>query len=144
MGVLVKISRISAAVAAAALAAVLGAGSATASPRPAIPRIGDGQQAAGAAAVGGPFESCSAAFVEDNSLLGPAALPVRGDVGHELAGYRRTGNLSPANFLARYYDTGAGSWIYPPDNGFVIKPDGQPEESQATLRPGAGHRPLRQ
>jgi hypothetical protein len=61
---------------------------------------------------------------------------VRGDVGKELAGYRRTGNLSPANFLARYYNTGADSWIYPPDNGFVIKPGGQPEESQATLRPG--------
>jgi Tuberculosis necrotizing toxin len=134
----VKISRISATVAAMALATVLSAGSAAASvsPRLAIPRMGDVQPVVAAVAVGGPFEACSATFFDGNSLLGPADLPVRGPVGEELAGYRRTGSMSPASFLARYYDTGAGSWIYPPDNGFVIKPDGQPEETTATLRPG--------
>lgn len=86
------------------------------------------------------LDECSAAFFDGDPRLGPAGLPVLGIVGVELIGYRRTGNLSPAAFLAQYYNPtangGAGGWIYPPDNGYVIGPNGQPVEWQETLRVG--------
>ncbi|MEP7026572.1 MAG: glycohydrolase toxin TNT-related protein, partial [Actinomycetota bacterium] len=81
---------------------------------------------------------CSSGFFLGNALLGPARLPLLGEVGAELWGYRRTGDLTVHRFLSTYYDptanAGQGSWIYPPDNGYVIGRDGQPEESQRTLR----------
>lgn len=86
------------------------------------------------------LDQCSAAFFDGDPRLGPAQLPVLGIVGIELIGYRRTGRLSPAAFLAQYYDPaangGAGGWIYPPDNGYVIGPNGQPVEWQERLPVG--------
>lgn len=86
------------------------------------------------------LDECSAAFFDGDPRLGPAGLPVLGIVGVELIGYRRTGGLSPATFLAQYYNPtangGAGGWIYPPDNGYVIGANGQPVEWQEGLRVG--------
>jgi hypothetical protein len=86
------------------------------------------------------LDECSAAFFDGDPRLGPAGLPVLGVVGVELIGYHRTGRLSPAAFLAQYYNPtangGAGGWIYPPDNGYVIGPNGQPVEWQQQLRVG--------
>jgi hypothetical protein len=86
------------------------------------------------------LSECSAAFFDGDPRLGPARLPVLGVVGIELTGYRRTGGLSPAAFLAQYYSPtangGSGGWIYPPDNGYVIGKNGQPVEWKEQLRPG--------
>jgi hypothetical protein len=133
----VKISRISAAAAAAALAAVMGALPASAASAAPGGGHAPAPQAPAAGSTGRSLlDQCSAAFFEGDNLLGPAVLPLLGPVGAELFGYRRTGGLSPAHFLAAYYDQGAGSWIYPPDNGYVIGPGGQPEMTQVTLRRG--------
>ncbi|MDH6575435.1 TNT domain-containing protein [Kitasatospora sp. MAP5-34] len=83
-----------------------------------------------------PLDECSAAAFEGDPRLGPEQLPVFGRVGLELWGYQRTGGLPEQSFLATYYDSAAGSWKYPPSNGYVLKADGQPEEFQQTLRPG--------
>jgi hypothetical protein len=88
-----------------------------------------------AAAVAGPSSYvCSAAYYDGNSLLGPQDLPVLGPVGRQLYGYQRTGDQSPAAFLAGFRN--ASGWIYPPDNGYLIAPDGSPVEWTATLYPG--------
>jgi hypothetical protein len=82
-------------------------------------------------------DDCSASYYHGNALLGPASLPTGGPVGRQLAGYRRTGGMSVARFLATYYNpAGSGSWIYPPDNGYVTGPGGKPEESTLRLYKG--------
>ena len=80
-----------------------------------------------------PRDQCSTASYEDNSLLGPARLPVAGAVARQLLGYQRTGWQSPAGFLARYRDS--AGWIYPPDNGYLTIGT-VPLEWTATLKPG--------
>jgi Tuberculosis necrotizing toxin len=90
---------------------------------------------------GGPASECSADFYHGDRRLGPARLPVLGTVGAELRGYQRTGGMSPARFLATYYDPaandGQGGWRYPPpDDGYVITPEGRPLEFPLTLLPG--------
>ncbi|PWI42220.1 TNT domain-containing protein [Streptomyces sp. ICBB 8177] len=84
--------------------------------------------------------TCSAGYFDQDARLGPARLPDRGRVGHQLIGYRRTGGLGDRAFLARYYDaaanSGQGGWIYPPANGYVTRPDGTPVEWHQALRPG--------
>ncbi|NUR61497.1 MAG: TNT domain-containing protein [Catenulispora sp.] len=94
----------------------------------------------GAASSATPIDQCSAAYHDNDARLGPADLPSIGRVGFELIGYRRTGGLSDADFLAKYYDPaangGAGGWIYPPKNGYVLTPGGTPIEWHQTLLPG--------
>jgi hypothetical protein len=83
---------------------------------------------------------CSSTFVDGDKRLGPAKLPVLGDVGFQLFGYHRTGNLTQQQFLDTYYDPagngGLGGWRYPPQNGYVIGPDGKPMQTQIALVPG--------
>ena len=83
---------------------------------------------------------CSADFFQGDRRLGPEQLPEAGDVGLELVGYRRTGSLPVSQFLDTYYDpsanSGQGGWRYPPANGYVIEPDGQPEEYTSQLIAG--------
>lgn len=85
------------------------------------------------------FHGCSDASYHGDPRLGPAVFSDEGLPGFELIGYHRTGNLTPAAFLAKYYDptanSGAGGWIYPPDNGYVVR-NGKPIEYQRTLSPG--------
>jgi hypothetical protein len=79
---------------------------------------------------------CSADYFDSDARLGPAELPDLGAVGFELAGYRRTGGEAVNTFIGRFYNATAGSWIYPPDNGYLLAPGGQPIEFQLTLIPG--------
>ncbi|MFI9274362.1 TNT domain-containing protein [Kitasatospora sp. NPDC052896] len=83
-----------------------------------------------------PLDQCSAADHQGDARLGPEQLPLLGRVGLELIGYQRTGGESDQAFLARYYDSRAGSWNYPPDNGYALTPDGQPIEIEQELLPG--------
>ena len=94
---------------------------------------GAGAASAATPATGTPLNHCSTAYYQDNSLLGPARLPVLGAVGFQLIGYQRTGFESPAAFLAEYRNS--AGWIYPPDNGYVVV-DGNPIEWTQTLVPG--------
>lgn len=67
---------------------------------------------------------------QGDARLGPATLPAVWErpVGTLLVGYQRTGGLSPEEFLDRYWDPkandGQGSWIYPPDDGFLTDGNG--------------------
>jgi Tuberculosis necrotizing toxin len=142
----VRISRTSV-LAAATVAALVGAIPASAATQPLRPAAGAaaarqaGHSAHLAADVRSlPRDECSTAYFRGDSRLGPAQLPTGGAVGAELAGYRRTGRLPARRFLATYYDptanSGQGGWIYPPDNGYVTGPGGQPEEAQLQLQSG--------
>lgn len=101
-----------------------------------------GTSASGAAiaAAASLTDSCSSDYFDSDPRLGPNTLPDVGPVGTELVGYRRTGGLSPSEFLATYYNPagngGSGGWIYPPSNGYVILPGGQPLEFHLTLPAG--------
>ena len=83
-----------------------------------------------------PRTTCSAEYVDGDRRLGPAQLPNSGTVAWELKGYRRTGALPAADFLAQFYDVSANSWIYPPQNGYQLRPDGTPIVWRKTLRVG--------
>ncbi|SEL47561.1 TNT domain-containing protein [Streptacidiphilus jiangxiensis] len=87
-----------------------------------------------------PSDSCSAAFENGDARLGPAHLPTVGPVGRELHGYHRTGGASVPSFLAQFWDPtangGTGGWIYPPQNGYLLRPDGSPIETHERLAPG--------
>ena len=87
-----------------------------------------------------PIDQCSAAYYDADSRLGPQRLPLAGRVGLELLGYHRAGRLTDAQLLATYYsptaNSGSPGWIYPPDNGYVVAPDGKPIEITQSLTPG--------
>lgn len=82
---------------------------------------------------------CSTTPYQGDSRLGPDRypLPLVSEVGTQLLFYNRTGGMSTAAFLAKYYDSAAGSWIYPPSNGYRLDRDGDPIEYTRTLQPGA-------
>jgi Tuberculosis necrotizing toxin len=99
-----------------------------------------GVTTAAAAPAAQPLSTCSAALFDGDRRLGPEVLPVRGEVGRELRGYERTGVLTMQQFIATYWNPaangGQGAFIFPPDNGYVIGANGQPEVSQEQLHPG--------
>jgi hypothetical protein len=103
---------------------------------PAVPRAGTAMAAVEPS--GG--VDCSPRLFDGDARLGPERLPDRGVVGLELRGYWRFAGLSPAKFLAIYWDPaaggGTGGWRYPPDNGFVVGPDGRAVEGPEDLWPG--------
>ncbi|MDN5795104.1 MAG: TNT domain-containing protein [Intrasporangium sp.] len=83
---------------------------------------------------------CSAAFFRSDRRLGPEVLSNSGLTGLELRRYHRTGGLSPARFLAKYWDPtlydGSGGWIYPPQNGYRLDSQGDPIVWTSTLAVG--------
>lgn len=79
---------------------------------------------------------CSATFHLGDRRFGPETLPTRGVVGAGLFGYRRTGSLSPQQFLDKYWDPAATWWKYPPLDGYLLDPQGKPIILQSKLRPG--------
>lgn len=83
-----------------------------------------------------PLTGCSAELYAGDARLGPARLPRLGDVGAQLVGYSRTGRRPAEVFLNRYYDSAAGSWRYPPADGYALGPDGKPVRWVDTLVPG--------
>ncbi|NUT54062.1 MAG: TNT domain-containing protein [Saccharothrix sp.] len=74
---------------------------------------------------------CSAESYNKDPRLGPAQLPTAGEVGEQLKGYSRTGNLSEKKFLEEYWVN--GGWKWPPANGFVTDPQGKPIKNRFTL-----------
>jgi hypothetical protein len=103
--------------------------------------LGGGAAAAAPAPIVNPFvTACSNAFFGGDSRLGPAQLETFGIVAPILIGYNRLAGLTPAAFIATYWDPtaagGAGGWRFPPDNGFLLGAGGQPIEFVGTLGPG--------
>ncbi|TWE15305.1 uncharacterized protein DUF4237 [Kitasatospora atroaurantiaca] len=88
------------------------------------------------AAVPAALDQCSAEDHHGDPRLGPERLPILGRVGLELIGYNRTGGQDEQTFLSQYYDSQAGSWRYPPADGYLTGPDGQPVKLNQTLLPG--------
>jgi hypothetical protein len=92
-----------------------------------------------AAAPAGPPSSlsqCSAELFHGDRRLGPEQLPVLGPVGRELHGYSRTGHRSVETFLDTFWDPTASSFRFPPQDGYVLRPDGSPIRSVQDLVPG--------
>ncbi|MFF9012321.1 TNT domain-containing protein [Streptomyces sp. NPDC014870] len=78
--------------------------------------------AAAPAVVTAPPAPCTGEF-EGDKRLGPKYLPKKRQepVGPLLRHYHRTGKLSSADFLKKYWEGEAdtGSWKYPPNDGFA-------------------------
>jgi hypothetical protein len=84
------------------------------------------------------LHDCSTEFYNGDNRLGPLRLPVAGVVGVEVQNYKRTGDLTPQQFLAQYWNATATKpgWYYPPQDGYVLNPDGSPQRHQETLQVG--------
>jgi hypothetical protein len=79
---------------------------------------------------------CSASYLDGDYRLGPTTTPDAGPVGLQLFGYSRLADLTPSQFIARYWDSSAKKWKYPPDDGFLVIAD-HPVEYGLTLKPGS-------
>lgn len=75
-------------------------------------------------------------FHDANPLLGPAQLPTAAPVGPLLGGYQRFDGLTASQFLATYGNAAGTGYVYPPADGYVLGPDGQPIKNAQTLLPG--------
>lgn len=95
-----------------------------------------GQAAPSGSATTFPATQCSAEDYNGDPRLGPRDLPTFGSVGFELRTYDRFAGLTPEQFLATYWDPVTGSYRFPPENGFLIGPDGQPVHAPTPLRAG--------
>lgn len=80
--------------------------------------------------------ACSASYLDGDYRLGPRTTPDAGPVALQLFGYSRLADLTPGQFIARYWDPSANSWKYPPDNGFLVIA-GHPVEYRLNLKPGS-------
>ncbi|MEU5037524.1 TNT domain-containing protein [Streptomyces rubiginosohelvolus] len=83
-------------------------------------------------------EPCTGEFRGD-ARLGPKWLPNKrlAPVGPLLNGYQRTGDLTPKDFLKKYWEGPAdtGSWKYPPNDGFA-EVNGEIHKEPVKLRTG--------
>lgn len=80
--------------------------------------------------------SLTRTYVCGDSRLGPRRLP-RGIVLGDLVNtYDRFGGLCPGQFLDKWYDSVAGSYIYPPQAGFQLTTTGTPIEGTVDLPVG--------
>ncbi|MFB7972031.1 TNT domain-containing protein [Streptomyces rubiginosohelvolus] len=83
-------------------------------------------------------EQCTGEFRGD-ARLGPKWLPNKrlAPVGPLLNGYQRTGDLTPKDFLKKYWEGPAdtGSWKYPPNDGFA-EVNGEIDKEPVKLRTG--------
>ncbi|CAO5230132.1 exported hypothetical protein [Frankia sp. AgKG'84/4] len=82
------------------------------------------------------LDTCSTAPFAGDPRLGPAALPLLGDVGRQLFLWSRTGPYWPDRFLSVFWDPAVGGWRYPPQDGFVVRPDGTPVKAPVVLNAG--------
>ncbi|WP_324784610.1 TNT domain-containing protein [Streptomyces sp. H51] len=89
-----------------------------------------------------PYPFAHTPFVCNDWRFGPAKLPTKGILGRILAGYNRFGNLTPVEFLNKWWDPsadlGQGDWKYSllPDDGFDHNAQGTPLAEEYTLRVG--------
>ncbi len=74
-------------------------------------------------------------YYDGKEYLGPDPLPQDPPVGSLLTGYQRFGNLTEAQFIAKYRTPDNSMWIYPPDDGFLII-DGRTAAHPEVLQPG--------
>lgn len=74
-------------------------------------------------------------YYDGQEYLGPDPLPQDPPVGPLLTGYQRFGNLTEAQFIAKYRTPDNSMWIYPPDDGFLII-DGRTAAHPEVLQPG--------
>lgn len=79
---------------------------------------------------------CSAEVYTGDQRLGPEQLPTLGPVGFQLLGYSRSGYQPVDTFLDTYYDEDAGSWRYPPEDGFALDEYGDPVNWTQPLQAG--------
>lgn len=75
-------------------------------------------------------------YVCGDSRLGPRRLPRGIILGDLLNTYDRFGGLCPGQFLAKWYDPVAASYIYPKNAGFQNTTTGVPIEGNITLAIG--------
>jgi hypothetical protein len=68
--------------------------------------------------------------------LGPKRLPTRLPVFDLVDNYDRFGGLCPGQFLAKWYNATAGSYIYPTLNGFQLNTVGAPIQGNITFAVG--------
>ncbi|MCM3883293.1 TNT domain-containing protein [Frankia sp. R82] len=119
-----------------ALALVLGGSTAvSAAPSAASPPVG----VVPAPAVQLPpvsLETCSSQLYQGDVRLGPASLPLLGEVGRQLFFWSRTGDFPQQRFLQVFWDPAAAGWRYPPLDGFVVRSDGTPVKVATVLAPG--------
>ena len=84
--------------------------------------------------------TCSSAYFDGDSRLGPQQLPNAGPIAPIVRGYHRFAGLTEQEFLTTYWDPtangGSGGWQYPPDNGFLLDPGGTPIEFSWSLQVG--------
>lgn len=114
------------------LLAALAATALSAAPAPAVEKtVKPAPSSAGPAPCSGEFRG--------DARLGPRRLPGprQQPVGPLLRGWQRTGGLSPAAFLKKYWegDASTGSWKYPPSDGFT-QTNGKPDRTATRLRRG--------
>jgi hypothetical protein len=83
--------------------------------------------------------TCSNAYLDGDSRLGPAQLPTTGPLSVLVHGYHPLAGLSESQFISMYWDptanAGQGGWRYPPDGGYLLS-RGQPVEYQIPLGVG--------
>ncbi|WHT19959.1 TNT domain-containing protein [Crossiella sp. CA-258035] len=82
--------------------------------------------------------ACAGSYLPNDNRLGPETLPraAQHPVGRLVTGYKRFGRLDANGFLAKYWDGTANSWKYPPQDGFLLRPDGSPIKQEHRLLPG--------
>ncbi|KAJ0413652.1 hypothetical protein BJY00DRAFT_319592 [Aspergillus carlsbadensis] len=80
----------------------------------------------------------NATYVCGDSRLGPVRYPRRFPLRNGLRTYARFGSLCPAEFLEKWATSAApeGTYIYPPENGFVVDDDEVPIIGNVTLPVG--------
>ncbi|SEC76849.1 TNT domain-containing protein [Rhodococcus koreensis] len=84
-------------------------------------------------------QGCSTELFDGDRRLGPQTLSDLFPVAVQLAGYQRTGDLTADQFLSKYWDptvVPAGSYKYPPKNGYVLDGSGNPRRVQGQLDVG--------
>jgi hypothetical protein len=89
-----------------------------------------------------PYPYANTTFVCNDWRFGPRSLPHTGVIGSILSGYHRFGQLTPVEFLNKWWnpspptDPNRGDWRYPPDDGFGHNASGGVIAGLVTLHPG--------
>ena len=80
--------------------------------------------------------SATKIYVCGDSRLGPVKLPTGIILGDLVNTYKRFGDLCPGQFLAKWYNSTAGTYNYPPQNGFQLDTNNSPIQGTITLSVG--------
>ena len=80
--------------------------------------------------------SLAQTYVCGDARLGPLILPTGIELGDLVNTYKRFGNLCPGQFLAKWYNSTAGSYIYPSQDGFQLNTNNSPIKGNITLPVG--------